>query len=159
MTEQTPAPPANATEASAALNLKIADRAWGERLLNGDTAARREYDDLIGRVVTGGDDVVASVMNGTAPKSDHAAALTGIREMSAVVDMFRDMGIKEEITANFLRGDRVTPDEYKAVANWKRAALKDPVFTKAYLAGEQEPRQKMTIANSVLVNGVKEAGA
>jgi hypothetical protein len=37
--------------------------------------------------------------------------------------------------------------------------MKDPVFVKAFLAGEQEPTQKMTIANTVLVNGVKEAVA
>jgi hypothetical protein len=159
MTEQTPTPPANATEARATLNLKIADPEWGARFLNGDVAAKREYDDLIGRVATGGDDVVASVMNGTVPASDHVAAPTEIREMSVAVDMFRDMGIKEEITANFLRGEQVTPAEYKAVANWKRSAMNDPVFTKAFLAGEQEARQKMTIANTVLVNGVKEAAA
>jgi hypothetical protein len=159
MTEQTPAPPANSTEARAALNLKIADPAWGERFLNGDVAARREYDDLVGKVATGGDDVVASVMNGTVPTSDHVAAPTDIREMSVAVDMFRDMGIKEEITANFLRGEQVSPAEYKAVANWKRSAMNDPTFTKAYLSGDQEAGRKMTIANTVLVNGVKEAAA
>jgi hypothetical protein len=111
MTDQTTTPPATATEASAALNLKIADRAWGERFLNGDAAARREYDDLTGRVATGGNDVVAAVMNGTVPKSDHGAPPIGTREMAVTVDMFRDLGIKEEITANFLRGDQVTPDE------------------------------------------------
>ena len=84
---------------------------------------------------------------------------TEIRQMSVAVDMFRDMGIKEEITANFLRGEQVTPDEYKAVANWKRAAMNDPVFTKAFLAGDQDARQKMTIANTVLVNGIKENAA
>jgi hypothetical protein len=159
MTEQTPAPPANATEAQSALNLKIADPEWGARFLNGDGAARREYDDLIGRVATGGDDVVASVMNGTVPTSDHVAQPSEIREMSVAVDMFRDLGINEQITANFLRGEQVTPDEYTRVANWKRAAMNDPVFTKAFLAGEQQARQKMTIANTVLVNGVKEKAA
>jgi hypothetical protein len=157
MTEQTT--PATATEARAALNMKIADPEWGARFLKGDGAARRDFDVLTGKVAIGGDDVVASVMNGTVPTSDHVAQPTEIRQMSVAVDMFRDMGIKEEITANFLRGEQVTPDEYTRVANWKRAAMNDPVFTKAYLAGEQEARQKMTIANTVLVNGVKENAA
>jgi hypothetical protein len=33
--------------------------------------------------------------------------------------------------------------------------MKDPVFVKAYLSGEVEPREKMTLANIILSGGIK----
>jgi hypothetical protein len=41
------------------------------------------------------------------------------------------------------------------VEAWKARQMKDPVFVKAYLSGDPEARQKMTLAAIILSGGIK----
>jgi radical SAM superfamily enzyme YgiQ (UPF0313 family) len=146
-----PAPPATATEARAVLDARMADKDWGERVSNGDPNAKQELRDLAAKIAAGGDDTVAVAMNGKLPDMPTSDQ----RIMAHTAALFRELGIRDEVTSEFLRGKQVSPQEYEMVANWKKEHMGNAEWVQKYLSGDVEARQKMTIANSVLVNGVK----
>jgi hypothetical protein len=155
MTDQLPipptAPPTNATQARTALDARKADPAWGGKIFNGDVAANKELRDLTAMVAAGGDDTVAVAMNGNPvnmPTTDQA-------HMAHTAALFRELGIRDEVTSQFLRGEQVTPQEYELVANWKKEQMGDEAFVKRFLSGDVKARQQMLIADTVLVNGIK----
>ena len=149
MTE--PAAPATATEARAVLDARMADKDWGSRVFNGDPAANKELRELTAQVAAGGEDVVAAAMSGELPDMPTGDQ----RIMAGTAEMLRELGIRDEVTANFLRGEGVTPQEYELVANWKREHMGDAEWTAKFLSGDVKARQQMMLANSVLVNGIK----
>jgi hypothetical protein len=159
MTDQQPqtpppaAPPANATEAAARLETLKADGAWRDKFLASDGPALKEYRDLTAMIADGGDDVAAA-MSGKL-----GAANTEQRHMAATAEMFRGLGIRDEVTSQFLRGEQVTPLEYELVSNWKKEHMADKAWRDLYLAGDLKAGQQMMLANSVLVNGIKKSEA
>jgi hypothetical protein len=149
MTEQ--AAPTNATEAREVLDARMADKDWGGRVFNGDIAANKELRELTTMVAAGGADTVTVAMNGNPvnmPTTEQA-------QMAHTAGLFRELGIRDEVTREFLEGKQVTPQEYELVANWKKVQMGDADFVKRFLDGGVKERQLMTIANSVLVNGIK----
>jgi hypothetical protein len=151
MTE--PAAPANATEARARLDARIADGDWGAKLFAGDATANREYRDLVGMAVADGDDVVAAAMNGKLP----TGATTDQRHMAGAAEMFRDLGIRDEVTQQFLSGHQVSAKEFDLVFNWRKEHMGNADWVRLYLSGDLKAKQEMTVANSVIANGVKSA--
>jgi hypothetical protein len=153
--------PATATEARALLDARISDKAFGERFLNGDAAARAEISALHEKIAAGGDDVVESVIKGIAPEASPDGILPNAehRQMVSTVEMFRELGIRDEVTRQFLKGEGVTAAEYELVSNWKKMAMGSKDFRDRYLSGDSDARQRMMLADSVLVNGIKESGA
>jgi hypothetical protein len=152
--EQQPAPK-TATEAQATLDVRMADKAWGDRVLNRDAAASKEFRDLTAMVAAGGDDTVAVAMSGNPvnmPTTEQA-------QMAHTAALFREVGIRDEVTSQFLRGEQVTPQEYELVANWKKEQMGDEAFVKRFLSGDVKARQQMLIADTVLVNGIKRTAA
>jgi hypothetical protein len=150
MTEQ--AAPTNATEAREVLNTRMADKDWGGRVFNGDVAANKELRDLTAMVAAGGADTVAVAMNGNPaniPTTDQA-------QMAHTAGLFRELGIRDEVTREFLEGKKVTPLEYELVANWKKIQMGDADFVKRFLDGGVKERQLMMIADTVIVNGIKD---
>ena len=126
--------------------------------MTGDVTAKKEFHELTSKISAGGDDVVAAVMSGKLPEM----ASTEQRLMAGTAEMFRELGIRDEVTSEFLRGVKVTPQEYELVLNWKKEQMGDTGtdgFVKRYLAGDTKAHQQMTIANTILVNGVKEPEA
>src|SRR5882757_9983693 len=137
-------PPANATEAQARLDTLKADPAWADRWLAGDTGAQKEYQELRAKINSGagGEDVIAAVMAGALPD----LPTTEQRQAVATVEMFRNLGVRDEITRQFLSGKQVSPAEYELVKNWKITQLGDKSpggFVERYLAGDTEAKQKM----------------
>lgn len=161
MTDQPTPPPApvamNATDAQNQMNVLTADKAWVDRLLNGDVAAANQFKALTGALVDGGsaDDVVASIMDGKAPEFGNGEQ----RQMARAVEHFRELGIGDGVTKQFLSGQKVSPQEFRAVADLKRELMSNAEFVKAYLGGDVKAKQRMTMINSVLVNGVKVTAA
>jgi hypothetical protein len=154
MTEQLetpPAPPKNATEARTVLDARKADKDWGERVFSGDVAANKELYELTAMVAAGGDDTVAVAMSGNPANMP----TTDLHQMAHTAGWFRELGIRDEVTSEFLRGGQVTPKEFELVTNWKKEHMGDAEFVKKYLSGDVKAQQLMTIANSVLVNGAK----
>jgi hypothetical protein len=149
-----PAPPANAAEARTRLDALLADRDQGAKLLVGDSEVTRNYRDL--RAMADNPDpadVVAAAMSGNVGElPDSEVAL-----MANTAGLLRDIGVRESIIEETLRGHVVTDQEYKLVEAWKARQMRDPVFVKAFLAGGAEERQKMTLAAIVLSGGIKDA--
>lgn len=144
-----------AIEARAVLDARIADREFGARVLAGEVEANRELASLHAAIHAGGQDIVAGVMNGEIASHEQV-------QMVSVAELFRELGIRDAVTAEFLSGHKVTPEEYRAVENWKRAAMSDKSadgFVARFLAGDLAVRQKMMLADSVLTNGVQEKAA
>jgi hypothetical protein len=146
MTEQ--AAPTTATEARAVLDTRVADKDWGGRVFNGDVAANKELRELTALAAAGGADTVAVAMAGNPvnmPTTDQAY-------MAHVTAMFRELGIRDEVTSEFLRGNQPTPQEYELVVNWKKEKMGDAEFVKRFLEGGVKEGQLMMIANSVIAN-------
>jgi hypothetical protein len=149
-----PAPPANAQEARVRLDALIADKDRGKLLLAGDPATSKEYRDLQNMVANvNPNDVVAVAMSGNIgemPDSD-------VRLMSNTADMLREIGIREEIIEQTLRGHEVTALEMKQVEAWRERAMRDQTFVKAWLSGDPEAGQKMVLSHIIVSGGVKNA--
>jgi hypothetical protein len=150
-----PAPPKTATEAHTALDARRADNDWGAKVFAGDIAANKELRDLTAMIAAGGDDTVEVAMAG------HPANMptTDLHQMAHTTAMFRSLGIRDEVTSQFLRGEPVSVLEYELVANFKKEKMGDEDFIKRFLSGGIKERQQMLIANSVLVNGIKRTAA
>jgi hypothetical protein len=147
-----PAPPANATEARARLDGLMADKDWGAKLLAGDADTKREYFSLSSMAANTDASTIAVAMSGNIGEFPDSR----MKMMSDTAGMLREIGIREEIIAQTLQGHEVSADEFKLVEAWKARQMKDPVFTKAWLSGDPEARQKMTLAAIVLSGSVKD---
>jgi hypothetical protein len=149
-----PAPPATPAEARQRLDARLADKQFGARLLAGDAATNTEYRDLQNMAANvDPNDAVAVAMSGNIGEMPDSS----VKLMANTADMLREIGIKESIIEETLRGHEVTEQEYKLVEAWKARQMKDPVFVKAYLSGDADARHKMTLAAIVLSGGIKGA--
>jgi hypothetical protein len=147
-----PAPPANAAEARTRLDGLIKDREFGAKLLSGDANANREFSELQAKADSiDPADQVAVAMSGNVgeiPDSD-------VRLMANTADMLREIGIREEVIEQTLRGHEVSPIEMKQAEAWRERAMRDQTFVKAWLSGDPEARQKMTLSAIIVSGGVK----
>jgi hypothetical protein len=146
-----PAPPANAQEARTRLDALIADTGRGAKLLAGDVETNREFSELTALAAGEDASTVAAAMSGNLGDMPDSS----VRLMANTADMLREVGIREEIIEQTLKGHEVSAEEYKLVEAWKARKMKDPVFVKSYLSGEPEARQKMTLASIILSGGIK----
>jgi hypothetical protein len=147
------APPKTATEARVALDARAADKdGWAKRFDAGGITEKREWEQLTAMIAGGGDDTVTVAMTG----NPVYMPTTDLHQMAHTAGWFRELGIRDEVTSEFLRGEKVTVQEYEAVSNWKKIQMGNEEWVKKYLSGDVEARQKMMIANTVLVNGAKE---
>jgi hypothetical protein len=149
-----PAPPANAAEARTRLDALLVDKDRGAKLLAGDAEVNREYRELRAKADNPDPaDTVAVAMSGNVGEvPDSEVAL-----MANTAGMLREIGVRESIIEETLRGHVVTEQEYKLVETWKARQMRDPVFVKNFLSGGAEERQKMTLAAIVLSGGIKDA--
>jgi hypothetical protein len=125
MTEATLAPPAPAAtvmEARAQLDARIADKDWGARLTAGDANTNREFHDLTAMVANEDDSTIAAAMSGAIGDMPDSS----IKTMAATAEMFRNLGIRDEVTSQFLRGQQVTSEEYELVSNWRKEHMGTP---------------------------------
>ena len=147
-----PAPPANATEARTRLDAFITDRDRGAKLLAGDAEVNREYRELRAKADDPDSaDLVATAMSGQIGEMPDSS----VRMMADTAGMLREVGIRESIIEEVLRGHEVSADEFRLVEAWKARQMRDPVFVKAFLSGDPEARQKMTLAAIVLSGNIK----
>jgi hypothetical protein len=153
-----PAVPATATEARAVLDARISDKAFGDRIFAGDVTAKNELAALHAKIHAGGEDVIDAAMNGKLPDVPSSEQ----RQMAGAAEWFKDLGVRSEVAAQFLKGEKVSAAEYEMVVNWKKTAMGDNSpggFVERYLAGNAEAKQKMLICNSVITNGIREEKA
>ena len=149
-----PAPPANALEARTRLDARIADKDFGAKVFAGDVAANRELKDLTSMAANSDASTIAAAMSGNLGDMPDSS----VKLMSETAGMLREIGIREEIIEQTLKGHEVSAEEYKLVEAWKARQMKDPIFVKAYLSGDPEAGQKMTLAAIILSGGIKGEG-
>jgi hypothetical protein len=149
-----PAPPATPAEARQRIDALIADKEFGAKLLAGDAATNKEFGGLQLKAdsVDPADQVAAAMRGDIGDLPDSST-----KEMAAAAGMLREIGVRESIIEETLRGHEVTQQEYDLTAAWKARQMKDPVFVKAYLSGDADARHKMTLAAIVLSGGIKGA--
>jgi hypothetical protein len=145
-----PAAPTNAVEARGRLDTLIADKDWGAKLLAGDTNANRDFRDLQSMADKSDDSTITAAMSGNIGDMPDSS----VRLISETAAMLREIGIREVIIEQQLRGHEVPAAEYKLVEAYKARQMKDPVFVKAFLSGDPEARQKVTLMNVILSGGI-----
>jgi hypothetical protein len=152
--------PETAAAASEKLATLQADKDWTGKLLAGDAAVTQEWNGLHERVHRGDDeakeakslaDRVAAAMTGDQRSLSDPEA----KQMNATAAMLREIGIRDEVVTQTLSGRDVTQAEFDVVKNWQTRAMRDSEFTKKYLNGDPEARQKMTLAAIVLSSNIK----
>jgi hypothetical protein len=146
-----PAPPANAQEARTRLDALIADNGKSAKLLAGDVQINREFAEL--SALAAGEDAstIAQALSGDIGEMPNSQ----LKMAAETAGMLRDIGINERVISQVLQGHEVSPEEYKLTEAWRKRQMQDPVFVKAYLSGEPEAREKMTLASIILSGGVK----
>jgi hypothetical protein len=137
-----------------------ADKAWTGKLLAGDTAVKQEWNGLHERAARGDDQekeaaslserVVAAMTGNLQSAPDSEAEL-----MNVTAGLLRELGIRDEVVMQTLSGHEVSRAEFDLVKNWKERTMRDPEFTKKYLSGDPDARQKMTLAAIVLSSNIK----
>jgi hypothetical protein len=159
MTDQ-PQIPDTAAAAGEKLATLQSDKTWTDKLLAGNAAVKTEWNGLHERVVRGDDQekqaeslserVIAAMTGNLQSAPDSDAAL-----MNVTAGLLRELGIRDEVVMQTLSGQEVTQAEFDAVKHWKERAMRDSEFTKQYLNGDPEARQKMTLAAIVLSSNIK----
>ena len=134
MTEQvqTPPPaapqaPTNAAEAATRLNELKADTAWRDRYLAGGLTEQREITSLQEMLHKSDNPDVDRAMAGML--DDAPFQRSGHMQMIGATQMFRDLGIRDEVIRETLTGRPVTQAEHDAVARLK--ADRDQIYAEA----------------------------
>lgn len=148
MTDQT-TPPSNAIEARTTLDVRIADKDWRDRVLNGDVAANKELRELSAKSAGSGDDVVALAMSGIPA---HEMRTTDQALMAATASHLRDLGFPSKAIQETLSGKVPTAEDVERARVWKTQVMKNPDFVSRYLKGDGDAHREMTAANIVLTS-------
>jgi hypothetical protein len=161
MTDQ-PQIPETAVAAGEQLANLQADKAWTDKLLAGDPAVKQQWNGLHERAARGDDQIksadtlgerVVAAMTGSPQSAPDSEA----QLMTVTAGMLRELGIRDEVVMQTLSGHEVTQAEFDVVKHWKERTMRDPEFTKKYLSGDPEARQKMMLAAIVLSSNIKKA--
>ena len=151
-----PAVPSTPAEASARLDVLKADAGWRDQFLAGNGPQVTEFRNLteMAAKATDTDRAMAGVLlDGPLQPSSHMVQI-------GVAQALREIGIKDSIIKDVIAGThKVTKEEYAATERWKAERMRDQEWVKRYLAGDGEPREKMTLANIILSGGIREEKA
>lgn len=152
-TTTTIAPPANAAEARALLDTRIADKDWGAKLLAGNSDVGREFRELSEKA--GGVDPIDAAIAGIVPASEN-----GLRDSDAVMranvaTTLRELGIRDAVIRDHMTDRKYTAEEVAAVTQLKAERMSDREWTKKYLAGDAKAVKDMTLIHIILDAGVE----
>jgi hypothetical protein len=149
------ATPSNATEARARLSQLASDKNWATAYLNGDTAARQEFDSVTKLISTGSDADMS--LAGVLPEA-HVDFGPGasLRDQVATVPVLRQMGIGDDAIRQLLEDMPVSQGEHQLAEQWRHQHMKDADWTKRWLAGEYVAAREMTLCNIILASEIDE---
>lgn len=170
MTDQVTAPAALPTTPEAAretINARIADKAWGAKVVAGDSAARAELD-MLHKIEAGDPDALAQA-KASAPSeapppqkkaeqlAAESAAVASDREANSLLATLRDrFDVNEHAEKRLKSGEGFSQSDHDATARYKAQLMADPDFQARLLAGHPQANQQLFLANLVLANGVKD---
>ncbi|MCA1414474.1 hypothetical protein I6F30_25460 [Bradyrhizobium sp. NBAIM20] len=147
--------PATSAEAAARLSALKADPGWREEYLGGNPRHAKEMRDLQAKIDSGGAPEVDMAMAGLL--DDAPFQSTGRLQMIGATEMFRDLGIRDEVIRETLTNREVTPQEHEAVARLKAERMRDQAWVKELLAGNGQHRRDLMLMDIVLTSPVKAA--
>jgi hypothetical protein len=151
--QQPPAPATTASEAIARLDTLRADKSWSEKLVTGDSAVTKEWNDLHHLAATGDDVDVA--LSGALPDVPSSS----VREMASTADMLRDAGFTPKAIREVLSNQEAPQADHDRAAAFKNQALKNPEFRKRWLGGDPDAAREMLAANAILSLPIKKEAA
>jgi hypothetical protein len=152
-----PVPPASAAEASTRLNELKADPAWRDRFLAGGLTEQREMTSLQELLNKSDNPDVDRAMAGLL--DDAPIQRSGHMQMIGAAQMFRDIGIRDEVIRETLTGKEVTQAEHDAVKALKAERMRDHAWVKEYMAGNGQHKREMMLMNIVLTSRIKSGAA
>jgi hypothetical protein len=152
MTEVATTPPTTPEGAQVRLGELTADKAWGAKLVAGDTAARAEFDSL-SRLVSGAD---------TAPSAEQLAARSAqAQDNRNTADWIRgvkeSVDVSDQVLAQVIGGEKVSKAEHDAAKQWLSRHSADEAWVKRLLAGDSEARKEQFLCSVILSSEIKDA--
>jgi len=151
--QQPAAPPTNAAEAIARLDTLRADKSWSEKLVTGDSAATKEWNDLHHLAATGDDVDVA--LSGTLPNLPSSS----VREMAGTAEMLKSMGFTPLQIRETLSGREASQAEVDMATAWKAQNLGSKDFTDRLMRNEPDAIRQLLVANIILSSPLKKEKA
>jgi hypothetical protein len=151
--QQQPAPPTTVEGAQARLSALTADKEYGARLLNGNTAARAEFQSV-------------SLLAAGLEKQPGAEELSAISEKQAddrhaaiFVKGVRDDGldIRDEVLKEAITGAPVSQQDHDLAKSWMSRLMADREQSQKLLAGNIPLREQLFRASTILSASIKES--
>jgi hypothetical protein len=142
--------PTNSTEAAARLETLKADAGWRERFLANEGAAKKEFHELSNMIVNGpaSDSAVELAMSGKLPPNPSVDQ----QMMTGTAQKMREMGFPQLAIHETIVGKAPTEADVERARVWKAQVMRNPDFTKRYLAGDGDAAREMMAANIVLAS-------
>jgi hypothetical protein len=147
-----PAPPTTPDGAQARLGALTADKAWGAKLVAGDSAARIEFDSL-SRLLSGAD--TAPTAEQLAARSAHEQDNRNVRSFIAGVKDSVD--VSDGVLAQVIGGEKVSKAEHDAAKQWLSRHSSDQAWVKRLLSGDSEARKEHFLCSVILSSEIKDA--
>ena len=144
--------PSTPAEAATRLDQLKQDPVFREALMRGGPEQKRTFHELHELVSKG--DGIDQAMSGVLPAGiiqDSAQV-----EMAGATAMNRELGIRDDITKEFLTGHTTTKGWYDETARLKADRMSNPEWVKRLQSGDVETRRQFREMNIVLTGGIKE---
>jgi hypothetical protein len=157
-TPAAPLTPTTAAEARVQLNALVANKAWGQKYLNGDVEARRQFDELTTKIAA--DDPLESVMAGVQPNTIDVDETGGARarfvdQIAAVADL-RERGIPDQAIRDLLSDLRPTREQHEMAKRFNARNFNNPEWVQRLLDGDPRANQDF-ISNSWAIGCYEES--
>ncbi len=153
------AEPKTPQEAALKLQTLAQNQQWRDQLLAGDSATRQQFATLT-EMAASAADRLDNVLSGAAQPQPFEittpSSPLSTRDLTSAVDGLRELGIDDDPTRDFAKGEKVSPELYRKVEQWKARQMTDTDFVKRYMANDPEAIQQRTIANIIVAAGVAE---
>ncbi len=150
--------PTSAADAQAALNALTADKEWGKALMNGNPAARKQFDDLTRAIANVSNDVLARET--TEATDPLAVAVTGKEEsprnLRDAIAHLKTLGLSDAATAEAIKGSVNSSEIYEECLQLQRSRHGDKEWVKKYLAGDYAAVREQTLMSIVLSGAIRE---
>lgn len=148
--------PKDAKEAATQLEFMTNDKAFTDRLLRGDVAARQEWDSAHA-VQAQGDDL-DQIFNGTATPALFETVTGGqlpIRQQIVQVEEFRELGIPDGAIRQAFKGGPVSDAEYAAAKLWHDEHISNKEWVSRWMSGDVVAKREMTLAQIAISSRVE----
>jgi hypothetical protein len=152
--------PADAQEAQLLLDKLTKDTTWGKALVNGDPAARKQFDDLTKQVAAGDvvGDALAGIDSSTTPIFN--TTVDGEWPLHVVTEVPHDLqaaGLDAGAIVQAIRGGQVSVAEFRAAQALQSTLHSDPAWRTRFLAGDYQAKKDQLLLSVILSSTIAES--